>query len=88
MPGAVAIVIELSCCLDYNQNGALALRLDSLYNYMIEALTLSAERTDVEGLETCASILNILTDAWRQAIQSTENVVPHHGEESELRLSA
>ena len=36
----ISILIELSCCLDYSRNGSLALRLDSIYNYMIEALTL------------------------------------------------
>lgn len=82
----VSILIELSCCLDYNRNGELALRLDSIYNYMIEALSLSNAKQDTEALHTCEGILTILGDAWRQAVNSEKS--PEQAPVAELRLSA
>lgn len=83
----ISILIELSSCLDYNKNGSLALRLDSIYNYMIEALTHSSKDQEMEPVETCQSILVILSDAWRQAIATEKSVdaEPYH---LQLRASA
>lgn len=83
----IAILIELSCSLDYNQNGSLAIRLDGIYNYMIEALTLSNKDNELEPLETCHSMLKILCDAWQQAINS-EKPVDELGSDSQLAISA
>lgn len=67
---AASIIIELSCGLDYNRDGALALRLDSIYTYLIDALSVAARTLDRETLETCQSVLAILEDAWGQAVES------------------
>lgn len=67
---ATTIVVELSCCLDFNRDGALAARLDSIYNYLIEALAIGSRTLDPAALETCQSVLTILGDAWRQALES------------------
>lgn len=83
----ISVLIELSCCLDYNQNGSLAVRLDSLYNYMIHALTLAAGTDDLEALETSAGIMHILGDAWRQAI-ATEKNAKRAAQIPQLQLSA
>ena len=82
-----SIMIELSSCLDYNRNGSLAIRLDSIYNYMIESLGMSNRQHDLEAIETCLSILAILSDAWRQAIAS-ESGVEVGGHEPSLEISA
>lgn len=66
----ISILIELSGCLDYDQNGELALRLDSIYNYMIDVLGKSNKNQDVDALQTCEGVMTILCDAWRQAIES------------------
>jgi flagellar secretion chaperone FliS len=71
---ASAIVVELSCCLDFNREGSLALRLDSIYNYLIEVLAVAARTLDTDALETCRSVLAILGDAWRQALESDHRV--------------
>jgi flagellar protein FliS len=68
----IAILIELSGSLDYDKNGELALRLDGIYNYMIEALTAS-NNGDEEPLQACEGVLTILCDAWRQALASEDN---------------
>ncbi len=67
---ASSIVVELSCGLDYHRDGNLALRLDSIYNYLIEALAIASRSLDQEALETCRSVLTILKDAWGQAVES------------------
>ena len=82
-----SIMIELSSCLDYNRNGSLAIRLDSIYNYMIETIGMSNRQHDLEAIETCLSILAILSDAWRQAIAS-ETGVEANGQEPSLEISA
>lgn len=82
----IAILIELSSCLDYNRNGELAIRLDSIYNYMIDALTMSNASNDLETLEICEGILNILGDAWRQALTMERTSEPEMP--VQLRISA
>ena len=83
----VSILIELSNCLDYDQNGSLALRLDSIYNYLIQALTMSNKEQDLEPLQTAEGIMNILADAWRQAI-AADDQVERDEKPSRLRMSA
>ena len=82
----ISILIELSCCLDYNRNGSLALRLDSIYNYLIQALTISCRTGEPAALETAASVLTILGDAWRQAI-NMDKTIAERGNESQLQIS-
>jgi flagellar protein FliS len=71
---AISIVIELSGNLNYSAGDPqLALRLDTIYNYLIETLTLAKVREDLEALEACEGILVVLHDAWRQAVQLTRS---------------
>ena len=66
----ISIVVELSGSLNYDHGGQLAVRLDSIYNYMIESLSLALGKGDVEAIDSCRSILTILHDAWQQAMES------------------
>jgi flagellar protein FliS len=73
---AISIVIELSGNLNYSAGDPqLALRLDRIYNYLIETLTLAKGREDIEAVEACEGILVVLHDAWRQAVQLTRSDV-------------
>lgn len=84
----VGIVIELSNSLNYSAgDGHLALRLEAIYNYLIETLGLAAARNDVESLEACMSILLVLHDAWRQAEASEGRPLGKAGG-SQLQISA
>lgn len=76
----VSILIELSGNLDYTHDGHLAIRLDSIYNHLIETLTLAASNRDPEALESCESILLILHDAWSQAAASADEHLTHRPE--------
>ena len=70
---AVGILIELSENLDYAQGGQLALRLNSIYNHIIESLTIASGQGDVDAVESCRGIVGILHDAWRQALESLDS---------------
>ena len=72
----ISILIELSGNLNYNSGGHLALRLDGIYNYLIETLSLANGREDTEALDACEGILVILHDAWRQAVQMQSDTKP------------
>ena len=83
----ISIIVELSGSLDYANGGQLTLRLDAIYNYLIESLTLAAGKGDVEALESCRSILAILHDAWEQAMDSMGEKAAQPAEGS-LQISA
>src|SRR5262245_5073342 len=63
----ISILIELAGNLNFNRGGALALRLNAIYNYLIESLSMAASRADETTIEACRGILVILHDAWQQA---------------------
>jgi flagellar protein FliS len=66
---AISIVVELSGNLNYslNDTAQISLKLDGIYNYLIETLNLAAARNDVDSLRSCEGVLSILHDAWVQA---------------------
>ncbi len=83
---AVHIVIELSGSLNYTVGGQIALRLDAIYNHLIESLTLAMSRGDAEAIESCEGILVILHGAWKQASAADDDHA--EDEEHQLRVSA
>lgn len=83
---AIHIVIELSGSLNYTIGGQMALRLDAIYNHLIESLTMAMSRGDAEAVESCEGILVILHGAWQQA--SAVDDERNSGEEHQLRVSA
>ncbi|MEN6626408.1 MAG: flagellar export chaperone FliS [Candidatus Sumerlaeia bacterium] len=83
---ALHIIIELSGSLNYTTGGQMALRLDTIYNHLIESLTLANARADLEAIESCEGILVILHGAWQQAAASDEHVQTE--EPHQLRVSA
>ena len=86
---AVHILIELSGGLNYTDGGALALRLDAIYNYLIETLTMASARRDGDALEACSGIMVILHDAWRQAAEIDARADQEaRRERPQLRVSA
>lgn len=69
---AINILIELSGGLNYTGGEKkIAMRLDAIYNYLIETLTHARANADQEAIEACASVLVVLHDAWQQAVQLT-----------------
>ena len=67
------IINELSLALDLKKGGEVALRLESLYQYMLSQLTLANIKSDRKALETIVKILGPLAEAWEQLFQATTN---------------
>ena len=67
------IINELSLALDLKKGGEVALRLESLYQYIVSQLTLANIKSDRKALETVIKILGPLSDAWEQLLHSTTN---------------
>ena len=83
---AINIIIEMSGNLNYSGSGQLALRLEGIYNYLIESLSLANSRKDIQAIEACEGILVILHDAWQQASSSPEARIDQS--KPQLRISA
>ncbi|WP_447972129.1 flagellar export chaperone FliS [Nitrospira sp. Kam-Ns4a] len=62
---AVDIVAELQAVLDKDRGGEIAIRLDALYAYMIERLTVANSRNDPAILEEIARLLEELRAGWK-----------------------
>ena len=69
------IINELSLALDLKKGGEVALRLESLYQYMLSQLTLANIKSDRKALETIIKILGSLSEAWEQMFHTTTNTV-------------
>ena len=85
---AIGIVVELSGSLNYTTGGALALRLDAVYNHLIETLSLAAGKCDRAATDSCSGILVILHDAWKQAAELAETRKLPKDAGHQLRISA
>lgn len=62
---AADIVLALRDGLDSEQGGNLAANLESLYDYVLEAILYSNVHNDAERLETGRQVMVELRDAWR-----------------------
>jgi flagellar secretion chaperone FliS len=67
------IINELSLALDLKKGGEVAVRLESLYQYMLSQLTLANIKSDRQALENVIKILSPLADAWDQLFQASTN---------------
>jgi flagellar secretion chaperone FliS len=67
------IINELSLALDLNKGGEVALRLESLYQYMLSQLTLANIKSDRQAIETVIKILSPLAEAWEQLLHASTN---------------
>ena len=63
---ALAILGELRGTLDHDAGGALAARLDSLYDYSARRLLQAQLNDDERALDEVIGLLTPVRDAWRQ----------------------
>jgi flagellar protein FliS len=63
---ALAILGELRGTLDHDAGGALAGRLDSLYDYIARRLLQAQLNNDERALDEVVNLLTPVRDAWRQ----------------------
>ena len=78
---ASIIILEgLRAALNPEQGGDLALKLDTLYEYMNRRLMLAHVHNESAPLEEVLVLLRELHDAWRQigpAVQASTQTLPH-----------
>lgn len=72
----ISILVELSGNLNYSVNSHLALKLDAIYTYLIQTLSLAGDRGDTHDLASCEGILATLYDAWQQATTLDKKAAP------------
>ncbi|MBC7984417.1 MAG: flagellar export chaperone FliS [Candidatus Obscuribacterales bacterium] len=63
---AVAIIDELSGCLDLQSGGELAKNLHELYDYMCRQLLRATVENNIDVLDEVTRLLNQIRDAWAQ----------------------
>jgi flagellar secretion chaperone FliS len=66
---AQAIVAELMNTLDHETGGAVAMRLEQLYLYVINEYVNANINNSVKSLENTVKILSMLRDTWAEAIE-------------------
>lgn len=70
---AYDIVLELNNTLDHKIGGDVAVRLEQLYQFMIEQLIAANTKNDIESLRNVQKLLETLHEGWVQAIQKLKN---------------
>ena len=71
------IISELSVSLDMKKGGEVSTRLESLYQFMLNQLTLANIKSDRQALESVLRVLLPLQDAWEQLYRPTsDNPLP------------
>jgi flagellar protein FliS len=70
------IINELSISLDMQKGGEVSTRLESLYQFMLNQLTLANIKSERKALESVLRVLLPLQDAWEQLYRpSSDNSV-------------
>lgn len=76
---AVSIIGGLQGSLDFEQGGALAEKLDGLYDYVARQLVVANARSDSGLLDEVASILNEIRVGWVGILPASENAAVSTG---------
>lgn len=70
---AVDIIDHLKACLDMEQGGDIAFRLDSLYEYMLLQLTEANMKNDSQKIEAVVSLLLTLREGWSRIYDTNKS---------------
>jgi flagellar protein FliS len=65
-----AIVSELMIALDHEKGGEIAVQLERLYRYVLDALIRANVQGDARALESALGVLQTLADGWHQLARS------------------
>ncbi len=63
---AGAIIDSLSGCLDFNQGGDIAARLEALYDYASRGIVAANAANDAKGFGEVAGLIDDVHAAWKQ----------------------
>lgn len=67
---AVDIISELRAVLDHQRGGEIAQRLDKLYAYMLERLTVANYENNSTAIDEVTRLLEELREGWRGAARA------------------
>jgi len=67
------IINELQCSLDFEKGGAVAVNLNSLYNYMTKQIIHADVNRDMDALDEVIEMLIELNSAWEEIIYKQNN---------------
>ena len=68
------IINELSFALDMKKGGDVAIRLETLYQFILHQLTLANIKSDRKALESIINVLVPLHEAWTELFAKNRNV--------------
>lgn len=66
------IINELSCSLDIKKGGDVAMKLDNLYQFIINQLVLANIKSDRKPLVAILEVLTTLREGWEQIINQNQ----------------
>ena len=81
------IISELSLALDMEKGGEVAVRLESLYQYILNQLTIANVKSDRKTLENIIKILSPLNKAWDEVFHASTNT-EKSGHESPKKIAS
>lgn len=73
----MAIITELECALDQEKGGEIAANLGSLYQYIMNRLTVASVEDDLEALDQVKEIVVMLKGAFEKAYQEQKKAAAH-----------
>lgn len=84
------IINELVCALDFEKGGAIAMSLDSLYNYMLRRIIHADVNKDVTPIDEIIGMLYELKSAWEEVLYKPGNEIKSEstGYDGETRQQA
>jgi len=67
------IINELSLSLDMSKGGEVAQKLEALYQFILQQLTLANIKSDRKALESILKVLTPLLEAWTELLAKSKN---------------
>jgi len=80
------IINELSLALDLKKGGDVAQRLESLYQFILNQLTLANIKSDRKALESILKILVPLLEAWTELFTKGQGNDPDNNQTSNPKI--
>ena len=80
LEGALAIIDELKCALDFDRGGQIARNLDAIYAYFTRTLLKADVEKDFDAFDRVIEMMNSLKETWEEL-----NATPQKVQAEELR---
>lgn len=93
LKGAMEILNQLQCCLNFEKGGAIAKNLDAIYTYLTRRLLEGDIKKDLTALDEAIRILSDLKEAWQKiasegGVEVGKIATPRRSETNVSRIAA